>query len=419
MRRAELEYAGRRWAGWGLAFLVGACTEHAGDPKLAAQRLTSRPRPAQASGARLLEREGVGAARYLGFDANPAGPYKPGDAVELTHYFEVEQPFRGDYQVFVHGETAGGERVLTGDHPPVLGRAPTHRWATGQIWADPHRVRIPKDAAGAAIELFVGLSAQEQRLTVEAFPGKSDGQDRIRAGRLPLDAGAQKDELPTVRVPRTRATIAPDGVLDEPAWDEAPVLTFSDTMGRDVPTRFPTKLRLLWDDQNLYVAFDSVDHDISCPYERRDDPIYDHETVELFLMPKVKAPETGPYVELQASPKGVIFDASFTGRRRGMDKSFDAAQVVGTRLDGTLNEHGDQDRGWVSEWVVPWKSLRFVEAAPVEGEEWRMNAFRIEKHRVGGELKGEYTAWSPPRVGDFHNIERFGRLVFGGEEKQP
>ncbi len=274
-------------------------------------------------------------------------------------------------------------------------------------------------AVGAALELYVGLAAQDQRLTVEAAPGKSDGQDRIRAGRLVLDAGAQRDELPTVRVPKTGAEIKPDGILDEDAWDEAPVLTFSDTMDRDIPTRFPTKLRLLYDEENLYVAFESVDHDITCPYEKRDDPIYDHETVELFLMPKVSAPETGPYVELQASPKGIIFDASFTGRRRGMDRSFDAAQVVGTRLDGTLNDSSDRDRGWVSEWVVPWKSLRFVEAAPKAGEEWRMNAFRIEKHREGGELKGEYTAWSPPRVGDFHNIKRFGRLIFGGEEKQP
>lgn len=400
-----------------------ACAERsrdpAQDPSLAPQLRSSPPRAAQPSEARLLEREGSGAVRYLGFDTNPGGPYRPGDTVELTHYFQVEQPFRGDYQVFVHGETAAGERVLSGDHPPIFGKVPSHRWQKGQIWADVHKVRVPKEAVGAALELYVGLAAQDQRLTVEAAPGKSDGQDRIRAGRLVLDAGAQRDELPTVRVPKTGAEIKPDGILDEDAWDEAPVLTFSDTMDRDIPTRFPTKLRLLYDEENLYVAFESVDHDITCPYEKRDDPIYDHETVELFLMPKVSAPETGPYVELQASPKGIIFDASFTGRRRGMDRSFDAAQVVGTRLDGTLNDSSDRDRGWVSEWVVPWKSLRFVEAAPKAGEEWRMNAFRIEKHREGGELKGEYTAWSPPRVGDFHNIERFGRLIFGGEEKQP
>ncbi len=46
-------------------------------------------------------------------------------------------------------------------------------------------------------------------------------------------------------------------------------------------------------------------------------------------------------------------------------------------------------------------------------DEWRMNAYRIEKHNEGGKLKGEFTAWSPPKVGDFHNVVRFGRMKFG------
>lgn len=406
-----------------LAAFALACTnaskDPAEDPAVAAQRLSVRPKPAHPSGARLLEREGAGAALYLGYDAQPAGPYRPGDTIVLTHYFVVEQPFRGEYQVFVEGEAPLGRQVLGSEHTPVFGRVPTNRWQAGQIWADLHKIRIPKDVSGESIEIFVGLSAQTQRLTVEAVPGKNDGQDRIRAGRLALDADGQKPDLPSVLVPKIAEAPKPDGVLDEAVWDKAPVLTFTDTMGRDIPPRFPTKLRLLYDDQNLYVAFESVDPDISCPYEKRDDPIYDHETVEVFLMPKVQAPNLGPYVELQASPKGIIFDAAFTGRRQGMDKSFDAAQIVGTRLDGTLNDASDRDRAWVSEWVVPWLSLRYVDAAPQPGDEWRMNAFRIEKHKEGGELRGEYTAWSPPRVGDFHNIERFGRILFGGEGEKP
>ena len=67
--------------------------------------------------------------------------------------------------------------------------------------------------------------------------------------------------------------------------------------------------------------------------------------------------ELGPYVELQASPRGVIFDAAFTARRQGMDTTFNAAQTVGTKIEGTIDDPSDKDRGWVSEWVVPWKSI--------------------------------------------------------------
>ena len=38
-------------------------------------------------------------------------------------------------------------------------------------------------------------------------------------------------------------------------------------------------------------------------------------------MPNVVAPALGPYVELQSSPGGVIFDATFDGRRRGFNKA--------------------------------------------------------------------------------------------------
>jgi hypothetical protein len=100
-----------------------------------------------------------------------------------------------------------------------------------------------------------------------------------------------------------------------------------------------------------------------------------------------------------------------------MDKSFEAGQTVGTVLDGTLeapeSNPADRDRGWVSEWVVPFAKIKWLNAPPKPGDEWRMNAYRIEKHREDGRLEGEFSGWSPPRVGDFHNIARFGRMKFG------
>jgi len=380
-----------------------------------------RPKPAHPSTIRFLERSGGGKAAYLGWTLKPEGPANPGQMVELTHYFEVLAPFRGRYQVFVHGEQVGsGQRHLVADHPPMEGKVPSHTWKAGEIFADRHRVLIPVGAQPPALDLYMGLFDADGRVTVEAPPNGSDGQDRARIGQLRIGGAEQRtggsqrrDDLPTVTIPRATAAITPDGALDEAAWGSAVVLGFADTMGRGTQVQFPTKLRLLYDDTNLYVSFEAVDRDVSCPFEKRDDPIYDHEAVELFMMPNVVAPAVGPYVELQASPKGVIFDAAFIARRTGMDKGFDAKQTVGTKIDGTLNQDDGTDRGFVSEWVVPWTSLRGVTVAPKAGDEWRMNAFRIEKYRVNGKLRGEFTAWSPPRVGDFHNVERFGRMKFG------
>lgn len=392
-----------------LLLISGCKTDPKEDPRVLKQRLTAAS-PRFPSKVRLHERDGSGEVLYLGMDMEPDKP-KRGDLITLTHYFETKKAPAGDWDVFVHGETPEGGRVLVADHAPVFGRLPTSVWEGGEIWADTHKVLIPEDAPGPTLVLYAGLFKKDMRMTVEGPPGSHDGRNRIRAASILLP-GAGSEELPVTTVKRAEGPVVADGKLDEAAWQTAEVLTFSDTMGRRIDTRYPTRLRLLYDDENLYVAFEATDADITERYNERDDPIYEHETVELFLMPHVRAPALGPYVELQASPGGVIFDASFTGRRQGMDKSFDAAQKVGTTIDGTLNQQ-DTDRGWVTEWVVPFSSLRWVKSPPKPGEEWRMNAFRIEKFREGDRQQGEYTAWSPPKVGDFHNTARFGRMKFG------
>lgn len=392
--------------------LAGCNSKGAGGSAAVKELQRDAVTPAFPSSAILHERSGRGLVRYLGMDMKPPRP-KRGDTVEITHYFRADRKVTGEYDVFVHGEVPGsGARVLVADHGPILGQVPTQSWAVGQIWADPHRVKIPEDTPSAAIDLWVGLFKGDRRWTVEAPAGASDGRDRIKAGRIVLDGKLPSDDLPEVLIPRASGKITPDGVRDEAAWAKAPVLRFTDSMGRQTRVRYPTTLRLLYDDENLYVLFESEDADITERFSKRDDPIYDHETVEVFIMPKIAAPEVGPYVELQASPGGVIFDASFEGRRRGMDTNFNAGQTVGTVINGTLNDPA-ADKSWSSEWVVPWRGMKGAAGAPKPGDEWRMNAYRIEKHNEGGKLKGEFTAWSPPKVGDFHNVVRFGRMKFG------
>lgn len=386
----------------------GGCRADPGpDPR---QRLAASEAPEAEVEARFFERGGPGRLRYRGPTVSPS-PLRAGAPLELAHVWEVEVAFASDPRVFVHFESDAQGRLAVDDHHPVGGAHRFSRMAPGEIWRDAHAMRVPSNATSGTLRVFVGLFEGDTRMTLETVPGRNDGQNRLLAAEIPLE-GRPAPELPVATVARAQGPIDPDGRLDEPDWASAEILELTDTLGRPRPTEFPTRLRLLYDDRFLYVGFEAEDEDVSERFEKRDDPIYEHETVELFLMPSVTAPELGPYVELQASPGGVLFDASFTGPRQGMDRSFDAGQTVGTRIDGSLNDPAP-DRGWVSEWKVPFSGL--VDEAPQSGDEWRMNAFRIEKHRRGDRLRGEYTAWSPPLVGDFHAVKRFGRLRFGGE----
>lgn len=280
----------------------------------------------------------------------------------------------------------------------------------------PTDIPVQAPAAKEAVLWTLAVQGRGRRWPlISPQPIQRTASDRLVLGTTTVPEAPPS--LPTAMAAWRTGPIQLDGRLDEAAWDQAAPHTLSDSLGRPGP-RHSTTLKLLYDERYLYVAFAAEDPDVRCPFAQatapppRDRPIYEHEAVELFLMPHRRAPDTGPYVELQSSPSGAIFDAAFRGPRQGMDRGYNAGQQVATVVDGSLNAPGP-DRGWRTEWRVPFTALRGVSAAPAPGEVWRMNAFRVETSRVSGRAQNEYTAWSPPHVGDFHAVHRFGHLLFG------
>jgi hypothetical protein len=173
-----------------------------------------------------------------------------------------------------------------------------------------------------------------------------------------------------------------------------------------------------WDDAALYVAFTTKDPDVRAGMTAHDDPIYREEAIEMF----VSADDPRNYVELQSSPRGITFDASFTGGpRRNMRVAYDADFEAACTVRGTINDPNDVDQGWSCEWRVGLASIPGVRL-PIDplATRWRVNFFRVAKDaaRLAGggsaddRLVPDESAWSPPLMGDFHNLERFGTLVF-------
>jgi hypothetical protein len=88
-------------------------------------------------------------------------------------------------------------------------------------------------------------------------------------------------------------------------------------------------------------------------------------------------------------------------------------------VDGTLNKHDDQDRGWTVELALPHEDARGMASEsegprlpPQPGDVWRINLFRMDQPKGQAQIA---VGWSPPMVGDFHALDRFGELVFGDE----
>jgi hypothetical protein len=352
---------------------------------------------------------------YLGLDVD-VDTVTPGKAFTLTHYWKVLNPVGDDWKLFVHLESPGGKKShLNADHVPISGKYPLSLWKKGEIIRDIHRVSIPPSWPSDTLELYVGAWKGPLRLKITSGP--HDTENRVVVAKLPV-VGASPDAGKKRLIARKvkNGTIKPDGKLDEAAWKDAPSTgAFVRTMDGASADQ-ETTAKVLWDDKNLYVAFEMVDQDVWSTLDKHDDKLWTQEAVEMFI----DADGDGKtYVELQANPKGATFDSYLPSYRKN-ENDWESNMKVGVVVNGTLDKRDDKDKGWVVEMAIPLEAARGKEkemknVPPVVGTEWRVNFFRMDLPQ-GKPQAG--TAWSPPMVGDFHALDRFGTLVFGDEKGQ-
>ncbi len=339
---------------------------------------------------------GGGALRYLGARVVPLGT-QPSAPVRLTHLFVPLRPLPAGFQLFVHlVDPRTGQMLANDDHPLS---APLESWPVGKVFEDTQDVTLPPGVGTARV--LLGFWRGDERLPVDQ-PAAQDGQNRMLGPVL----GAASVQLPEYRVVRARPAPTIDGVLDEAAWARAAPVTLVNSLDGS-PGRVRTTARLLWDDRYLYVSFDCEDPDVWGTFTQHDDPLYTQDAVEIFI----DADGDGrTYNEIEVSPRNVVFDAYFPERRQGEDLSWDSQALTAVTVQGTLNDASDTDQGWRVEMRIPIDRLAAVPHVPPRpGDRWRFNLYRLKVH---GRKQTEGQAFSPPRVGDFHALDRFGWLVF-------
>jgi len=242
------------------------------------------------------------------------------------------------------------------------------------------------------------------------------------ASRTPAEPGIQ-----SVTVHRAAGRIYVDGNLDEPDWTRAgtvgPFLVY--------PTREPetgetTEARLLWSDENLYIAFRTSDRNILAARTQRHEDVFNDDCVEAFLSPFPDSPRIytnieinalatflseihldGPVPELEKMP-GVM--ASKYTPKPGHYLWSPPGLQIGRRHAGTINNEADIDAWWVIEMSVPFSTFRHLgmKNPPAAGSVWRFNLYRIGGRTVPPRRN---LFFLPEPLGN-HSPERYGRLIF-------
>jgi hypothetical protein len=388
------------------ALLLTSCRDEQAGPRNRPipSSATRSPRTLDAPPQDLTFRSGAtwaeGSIRYLGTRVDPPEP-QPGQRVRLTHYLQALKAPPSGWRFFVHlVDPSTGTMLVNADHEFGGGAMPLENWPVGKIVEDQHELSAPPGTS----RVMLGFWKGDSRLGIDQ-PQARDAVSRMIGPTIGGASAAAAEDVPEYRVKRTPTPPVIDGDLSDPVWRNATEVTLVGSMNGEKP-RLRTTARLLYDDKNLYVAFDAEDPDVWGTLMNRDDPIYGQEVVEIFLDANA---DMKTYNELEVSPNNTIFDAYFPARRQGMDLTWDSKMRTGVKIRGTLNDPSDVDQGWSVEMAIPFATLAEVPRLPQPGDTWRFNLYRLD---LPDRRRQEGQAFSPVRIPDFHNLPRFGKLIF-------
>ncbi len=169
----------------------------------------------------------------------------------------------------------------------------------------------------------------------------------------------QAADVRRARVARTNQPIRIDGVLDEEVWRNSPHIggfIQNDPYPGQPPTE-QTEVRLAFDDNALYIAvrcLDSRPETILSTTMARDGRPFDDDSLEIVIDP-FHDRRSGYYLQLNAA--GSMSDGRIIENRLA-DVSWDGIWDARTRID---------ERGWVAELEIPFKTLSFRQGAGTWG----------------------------------------------------
>jgi hypothetical protein len=173
------------------------------------------------------------------------------------------------------------------------------------------------------------------------------------------------------------------------------------------PPRLATSVAVWFDAEALSVLFSCADDRVVATHIRHDAPLYEEDVVEIFVSPD----RLERYYELEVSPRATLFDASVDSpdldrATMHVDRAWTCEGLMAA-VRSIIEEDGSTTTDTIVR--VPFASLGRSE--PRDGETWRINFFRIDRHPEQGD---EYSAWQPTMKtpADFHVPAAFGTIRF-------
>jgi hypothetical protein len=151
-----------------------------------------------------------------------------------------------------------------------------------------------------------------------------------------------------------------DGLSVEYAWKNTPwSRSFVDIEGMHMEAPYhDTKVKMVWDEVNLYVFAQMAEDHLVATLENHDDIIYRDNDFEIFVD---LDGDTHNYCEIEVNLFNTVLDLFMAAPYRNggplvIDWTCRGLQTA-VSYQGTLNDPSDIDQGWTVEMAIPWTSL--------------------------------------------------------------
>jgi hypothetical protein len=169
---------------------------------------------------------------------------------------------------------------------------------------------------------------------------------------------------------------------------------------------YETRIKTLYSATGIYFLFDCQDSQITSTLKEDFADLWEEDVVEVFLWTDEDYPF---YFEYELSPANYelpILVPNVKGDFLGWRPwHYDGERK--TRHATSIQRQGEQVTAWIAEFFIPFALLEpMAKVPPIPGTRWRANMYRVDY-----DAGVSSWAWQPIR-GTFHDIERFGTIIF-------
>jgi len=231
---------------------------------------------------------------------------------------------------------------------------------------------------------------------------------------------------------QTSEKITIDGVASEESWEKSKSTDlFIDIEGTKIP-KYETSVKMLWDHEFVYFFAEIKEPHVWGDLKKRDTIVFYNNDFEIFIDPDN---DTHNYYEFEVNALNTLWDLFITKPYREGTPVLNDWDANGfksaVKINGTLNNAKDIDKGWAIEIAIPFKVFKtsYYQNNIPKDIFWRLNFSRVNwdfeihnnkyyrKKDQKGKFESEYNwVWSPMGVINMHRPEDWGYVYFSSKK---